>query len=406
MRKIVYAGANSTSFKLAEQNLKVLAEISISDSHIQELTSRVGSEFSAEDIKDSDLLEEVNEESDVAGAKIEVASISIDGGRVQIRQEDSGAGVHNPVWVETKISCMQVLDSKEHREDPHPQLPRIFLDGKSVKNIVEGIKGKTRDKTEPNVEKDREEFKIIENDSVRHSAEAEKEKRYGPKVVKRFAFATIDKSESFGISAYNKANQKHLHTAKRKAFLGDGDRKIWTIFEDNFKPNGWIPVLDFIHAVEYVWDAAKLSTDDESACWKKYIELVVHVWQGRVLTLLRRLDKTIEELKHRKKTKSIQEKIESLITIRGYFQNNYTKMNYPEYRKKGLPISSCHVESLIKQFNIRIKSTEKFWNESSVNGVLKLKASLLSDDNSWQDFWNNRYERQVSSKRNYLKAAA
>jgi hypothetical protein len=170
LRKIVYAGANSTSFKLAEQNLKVLAEISISDSHIQELTSRVGSEFSAEDIKDSDLLEEVNEESDVAGERIEAASVSIDGGRVQIRQEDSGAGVHNPVWVETKISCMQVLDSKEHREDPHPQLPRIFLDGKSVKNIVEGIKGKARDKTEPNVEKDKEEFKIIENDSVRHSA--------------------------------------------------------------------------------------------------------------------------------------------------------------------------------------------------------------------------------------------
>lgn len=81
-------------------------------------------------------------------------------------------------------------------------------------------------------------------------------------------------------------------------------------------------------------------------------------------------------------------------------------MDYPEYRKKGLPISSCYVESLIKQFNIRIKSSEKFWNESSVNGVLKLKASLFSDDNSWQEFWDNRYQRQVSSKRNYLKAAA
>jgi len=224
--------------------------------------------------------------------------------------------------------------------------------------------------------------------------------------MKRFAFATIDKSEKFGISAYNKANQKHLHTAKRKAFLGDGDRKIWTIYEDNFKPDGWIPILDFIHAVEYIWDAAKLSTNNESNCWKNYIELVVHVWQGKVLTVLRRLDKTIEKLNRKKKTKDIQEKIEKLTTIRGYFQNNYTKMNYPEYRKKGLPISSCHVESLIKQFNIRIKSTEKFWNESSVNGVLKLKASLLSDDNSWQDFWNNRYRKQVSLKRNYLKAAA
>jgi hypothetical protein len=377
-----------------------LAEIPISTSHIQRLTSRIGTEFAYQDAQSTDLLEEVKEQSAV---QIEVASISVDGGRVQTRQEDCGAGVHSPAWLETKVGCMQILESKESQEDPHPELPRIFLDRKSVKHMVGGLKRTGKE----NIEERRKESEKLENQSGQLQIKETKSKgTYGPKVVKRFAIATIDKSESFGILVFNRANQLQLHTAKRKAFLGDGDRKIWTIYEDNFKPDGWVPILDFIHAVEYVWDAAKLSTDDELNCWKKYIEMVVHIWQGRVLTVLRRLDKTIEELNCLKKSKNIQEKIERLTAIRNYFHNNYTKMNYPEYRKKGLPVSSCHVESLIKQFNIRIKSTEKFWNESSVNGVLKIKAALLSDDNSWQDFWNNRYVHQVSSKRHYLKLAA
>lgn len=394
----MYAGAHSTtSFEEAHQNLEVLAEISISDSHIQRLTSRIGTEFSVEDNQFADLLEEVKEASD---EQIEVASISVDGGRVQIRQEDCGAGVHNPAWLETKVACMQILESKESREDPHPELPKIFLDKKSVKYMTEGLKGMGRE----NIEEEIKESEKLEYNSAQQQIKETKSKdTYSPKVVKRFAVATIDKSETFGVLIFNKANQQHLHTAKRKAFLGDGDRKIWTIYEDNFKPDKWIPILDFIHAVEYVWDASKLSTDDETNCWKKYIELIVHIWQGKVLTVLRRLDKTIQELNCLRKSKNIQEKIEKLTTIRNYFQNNYTKMNYPEYRKKGLPVSSCHVESLIKQFNVRIKSTEKFWNESSVKGVLKLKASLLSDDNSWQDFWDNRYQQQVTTKRHYLK---
>ncbi|MBI5418132.1 hypothetical protein HZA55_09345, partial [Candidatus Poribacteria bacterium] len=94
-------------------------------------------------------------------------------------------------------------------------------------------------------------------------------------------------------------------------------------------------------------------------------------------------------------TEKSKDKIDKLKSIHTYFQNNFTKMNYPLYRKKGLPISSCHVESLIKQFNLGIKSSEKFWNLSSVKGIIKIKASILSNDDSYQQFWNGRYDNQV-----------
>ena len=40
-------------------------------------------------------------------------------------------------------------------------------------------------------------------------------------------------------------------------------------------------------------------------------------------------------------------------TALGYLQNHKDKMRYPEYRRRGLPITSAYVESAVKQFNER-----------------------------------------------------
>lgn len=399
--KITYAGVQSTSsYQQAQENLKKLAEFYISTSHIQRLTTKIAKEFDGQNTCSSDLLEDLPEPNNQD--KIEVASISVDGGRTQIREENSGPGVHNPRWIEPKVACLQILDSQEHDSDPHPSLPKIFQDKESVKHMVEGLKGKRNNRDNSNADKtakiapDPEKNKNSKNDPST------------PKILKKFVVADIDKAESFGYSVYRKAYKLNLQTAARKAYLGDGDRKLWSIYEENFRADEWTPILDFIHAVEYAYEAAKLSTDNEKQRWAKYMNYVTHLWGGRPLTIIRRLDKTIKELNNSKprKSKTIKDKIENLEAIKTYFKNNFTRMDYPEYRKKGLPISSCHVESLIKQFNIRIKSSEKFWNQSAVKGIIKIKAALLSNDNSWNEFWENRYEHQLKTKRNYFKKAA
>jgi hypothetical protein len=405
--KIVYAGVHSTtSYEAAEHNLEKLAEFKISTSHIHRITSRVAKEFDKKDYETSNLLEDLPQPEQI---QVKVASISVDGGRTQIREENSGPGVHNPRWIESKAGCLQILDSQESDTDPHPLLPKIFQDKKAVKSMVEGLKGNR------NNQKNSENLKQTNKTTYKiEPVKKEEETPYRPKVLKRYVVGDINNAETFGHLLYRKMYQHNLHSASRKAYICDGDQKLWTtIYEENFRADGWTPILDIVHAIEYIYEAAKVTTDTENKCWRHYMEYADFLWAGKPLTIIRRLDKNIKQLQNSKKSKSkyIQDKIDRLNVIRTYFKNNFTKMDYPLYRKKGLPISSCYVESLIKQFNIRIKSSEKFWNRSAVKGVIKIKGALLSDDdNSWTEFWENRAQQQAKSKMVYnrkkqLKAA-
>ncbi len=72
-----------------------------------------------------------------------------------------------------------------------------------------------------------------------------------------------------------------------------------------------------------------------------------------------------------------------------YLQNQASRMDYPEFRKQGLPITSAHIESTIKQLNQRVKGTEKFWSINA-DPILQLRADYLSETEPLKTFWENR----------------
>lgn len=75
----------------------------------------------------------------------------------------------------------------------------------------------------------------------------------------------------------------------------------------------------------------------------------------------------------------------------GYFESNAARMNYPEYRRHGLPTTSAHMESFVKELNARVKGTEKFWNDGpSAEGILQIRAAALCDDDRLTSFLDNR----------------
>ena len=70
-------------------------------------------------------------------------------------------------------------------------------------------------------------------------------------------------------------------------------------------------------------------------------------------------------------------------------------MNYPEYRRLGLPLTSSHIESTIKQINRRVKGSEKFWSPSTSEAVLQLRADYLSDSAPLRTFWLRHQSHQT-----------
>jgi hypothetical protein len=64
----------------------------------------------------------------------------------------------------------------------------------------------------------------------------------------------------------------------------------------------------------------------------------------------------------------------------GYVTNNRSRMDYPRYRKLGLPISSSPVERTLKRLNRQPKATEKFWGSHGGEALLRIRAASPSED--------------------------
>ncbi|MBI1310552.1 hypothetical protein GC176_04525 [bacterium] len=73
-----------------------------------------------------------------------------------------------------------------------------------------------------------------------------------------------------------------------------------------------------------------------------------------------------------------------------YFENRQSRMDYARYRRAGLPITSSHMESTVKELNQRIKGSEKFWSEPGSEAMLQLKADKLSTSEPLDSFWSSR----------------
>ena len=87
-----------------------------------------------------------------------------------------------------------------------------------------------------------------------------------------------------------------------------------------------------------------------------------------------------------------------------YLSNNASRMKYAEYRRAGLPVTTSPVESAQKQINERIKGTEEFWRDDSLEPLLQLKADDLSETHDRDAFWHRRGQRNDGFRHRRRKA--
>jgi hypothetical protein len=196
----------------------------------------------------------------------------------------------------------------------------------------------------------------------------------------------MNDSETFGWMAAAAADRRGFFTAAAKAFVSDGLPYNWSIQRRHFAD--FEPILDFVHAAEHVHAAAK-ATGHGVELGRHWAELC---WQGRVGDVLVEIAEYQSRIDPPTNPKDEPDHPWCVLDReRGYLENNQARMDYPRYRRAGLPITSSPVESWVKQLNQRAKGSEKFWNNNpNPEAVLNLRAAWLNDDEEFINQIRNR----------------
>jgi hypothetical protein len=386
----VRQGAKTSSFAEASEDLKALAAIEISPKHVERLTERLGREWAAKRDRDVELFKQDKLPRQYASAPA-AAAVMLDGGRLLTRADDGRPGVHSPAWREPKYACCLSLEAKRNLKDPQPEPPSKFLDAERVRKLVSDIQeravpGRARKAPAPAAARRK---KLRRKHAPR------------PHVLVRTALATLERSEEFGYHVATEVFRRNLDQADFKACVCDGQAYNWSVWQTHLKPLGFIPVLDFLHLLAYLHGAAHASVKDSTAAWDKYNRWLHWAWAGKVDEIIARLERDAKRLGEAPKDTPENDPRRIVSSTLTYLRNNRERMNYPRYRLLGLPVSSAPVESLIKQFNRRVKGTEKFWLEGGGEAVLQVRAAYLSGDDRANRLWTSSrpHQRAVGQHR-------
>lgn len=141
-------------------------------------------------------------------------------------------------------------------------------------------------------------------------------------------------------------------------------------------------ILDWYHAAEHLSDFAKAwhARDDAAReAWREEATGLLYEQGGEaLLTHLQALvlpPGTSAEVQ------------EELRKLRGYFENNRHRIDYPRYRAQGWDIGSGPTEAGCKIIGARLKGSGMRWVEDGAATVAALRALYVSGGKVWDGFW-------------------
>jgi hypothetical protein len=378
IRKMVRLAAETRSYARAVIALEE-ADVEASAKTVERVVLDVGAELAARrdaNPKSSEALAlAVEDVPDLAVAEC-------DGGRIRCREPGHGPGVHldGKGWREDKNACLIRAQRQTFDSDPQPEPPASFCDPQHVAKIAEtealsvaSLRGA--------------ESVAEENNWVQAPSD---EPDWRPKRLVRTVLSSMANSDEFGRQMQREAKRRNFFKAAARAFLGDGLPWNWSIWKEHFST--FTPILDFIHPLSYLFTTAKAvhPTSPEDA-WNQYMVWMTGCWRGEVGQVLDEMKVWQTKLGVPPDDAEANDPRQVLSKSIGYLENNRNRMDYPSYRKQGLPITTAWMESLVKEINYRVKGTEMYWNNpEGAEAILQVRAAALSDDDRLRRHLQNR----------------
>jgi len=369
-----------------------LAKIDISSRHVQRIAQEIGNEMACQ--RDNKVIQQRRRELPVrVSVTPEVVAVEVDGGHLRTRAEDCGPGVHEVQGKEEKVACLVTLTSQTFEHDPQPEPPPAFRQPRRVRRLVSQMKGLTGQNTLDFPENAVEEQEPTPEQPPPEQPPSSKAVDYSgrPHRLVRTCVASMVGSDQFGPMMAAEAQERDFYQAKRKAFVGDGASYNWSIHRGYFAD--FEPITDFLHALCYVYLAAWADSGTEAEHWSVYQRWLCACWQGRVRDVIAELEGVQQRVGASPEGEELDKKDPRRVVSEAlnYLVNNQSRMDYPRYRCQGLPITSSLVESLVGDFNARVKSREKFWNRpKGPEPILQLRAAVLSEDDRFDRFFAQR----------------
>jgi len=299
----------------------------------------------------------------------ELAVVECDGGRIRTREPGHGPGVHRSGegWREDKNACLIRAKRRVFRDDPQPEPPACFCDAKHVAKIAEteALSMATPLPGAP---------QAVEEEEPPMPSED-----WRPKRLVRTVLSSVACSEQFGRQMAREAKQRRFYEAPGRAFLGDGLAWNWSIWKKHFRR--FTPILDFIHPLSYLFATARAIRPEPEDAWSQYLAWMRGCWRGEVAQVLEELRRWQGSLGPAPPEAPEHDPRRLVAKTLTYLEHNQRRMNYPDYRRQGMPVTTAWMESLVKEINYRAKGTEMFWNDpEGAEAILQVRAAALCDD--------------------------
>ena len=290
-------------------------------------------------------------------------------------------------WKQETGGLVLSMTSEVHEHDPCPEFPDWLFDNDVVAEIASlAHRRETLENSGDSTSQD--ESRLAPQGQAGLKAGFE----WTPEVVSREVIASIDGTDVARHLEFV-AWEHGITSAPRQAFVADGAPSIWAIHKKYFSQ--MTPIVDLMHALSYAYRAAAVL--DEEGLYRRWARAI---WQGRVREVLAELTTHQQRLGRPPQDASADDPRQRVHRAATYYTNHQSRMNYPKYRRLGLPVTSSLMESTIKQLSRRIKGTEKFWNKSTTEAMLQLGADFLSDSQPLQKFWN-RWQQKITGMNRY-----